>query len=172
MPGGARSHPPPQWEQERVGLHGQGDGGVSGMAPGRECTMGGRSRRRQGGRHIPWVRMGDPRVKARGPELGGGVAAAWGLGKRRGAARRALPVMNLRGRRTWGARTCMGLWPGWLAEQWEVPVSRGSGEAREQRPCAGWPLQPGWPCGGQKHGRLVEWRGVPGSCRSGEARGS
>ena len=49
---------------------------VSGMAPGRECTVGGRSRRRQGGRHIPWVRMGDPRVKARGPELGGGVAAA------------------------------------------------------------------------------------------------
>ena len=47
-------------------------------------------------------------MKARGPELGGGVAAAWGLGKRRGAARRALPVMNLRGRRTLGCENMHG----------------------------------------------------------------
>ena len=31
----------------------------SGMAPGRECIVGGWAMRRQGGRHIPWVRMGE-----------------------------------------------------------------------------------------------------------------
>ena len=62
------------WARER----GSGvlDSILSGMAPGREYIVEGRARRRQGGRHIPWVRMGAPRVKARGPELGGGVAAA------------------------------------------------------------------------------------------------
>ena len=81
MPGSAR---PPStvgtrkrrvaWARER----GSGvlDSILSGMAPGREYIVGGRARRRQGGRHIPWVRMGAPRVKGWGPELGGGVAAA------------------------------------------------------------------------------------------------